>query len=183
MRLLLASALVLAWLPAAAPAQPAALAGVYTYDEAASDDIHAAIEAAIRGMNFIVRPIARSRLRKTNEPLGRVLLSFTATHAAIAINDDPPIRTPLDGTPIRWERADGEAFDVSTAWASGRLRQTFVAEDGRRANAYSLGPDGRTLTISVTVSSPRLPRPLTYRMTFKPAVATAGLRSRGAGAR
>jgi hypothetical protein len=31
---------------------------------------------------------------------------------------------------------------------------------------FRLSPDGRTLTMSATIKSPKLPKPLTYTITF-----------------
>jgi hypothetical protein len=55
---------------------------------------------------------------------------------------------------------------VSTAWEGGRLRQSFVAEDGRRDNHFTVSEDGRRLTLEVTVTSPRLSAPLRYRLNY-----------------
>jgi hypothetical protein len=43
---------------------------------------------------------------------------------------------------------------VTTHTDGARLEQVFDAEDGRRVNVYTLSPDGSTLTLEVTVTSP-----------------------------
>jgi len=35
-----------------------------------------------------------------------------------------------------------------------------------RTNTFTVSPDGRTLTLGVAVSSPKLPRPLTYKLVY-----------------
>lgn len=152
--------------PAGAQQGGAALDGTYTLNRAASDDVNRAIEAAVSRMNFVTRPIARGRLRRTNQPYQRVVISHTNNQVSIVTDTRAPIRTPANGTPVKWRREDGEMFDVSTEWENGRLEQTFSAEDGRRVNVYSLSADGRTLTMEVTVTSPRLAQPLRYKMVF-----------------
>ena len=42
---------------------------------------------------------------------------------------------------------------------TARLEQGFDAEDGQRVNVYTLSPDGNTLTLDVTVTSPKLEQP------------------------
>ncbi|HEV2149816.1 MAG TPA: hypothetical protein VGR37_20625 [Longimicrobiaceae bacterium] len=157
-------------IPAQAPAQGvASLNGSYTYDASASDDVHQAINTAVQRMNFAMRPIARGRLRKTNEPYKRVVISNTQSQVSVAMDGRPAIVTPANGTPVDWTREDGEKLRVSTEWENGTLEQTFKAEDGQRVNAYSVSPDGRTLTMNVTITSPRLPRPLTYKLVYRKA--------------
>jgi hypothetical protein len=162
---LLALALVL---PTQGRAQGvASLNGTYTYDAGASDDVNAAINNAVRRMNFAMRPIARGRLRKTNEPYPRIVIANTASQVSVAMNGRAAIVSPANGTPIDWTREDGEELKVSTEWENGTLEQTFKAEDGQRVNAYSVSPDGRTLTMNVTVTAGRLPQPLTYKLVYR----------------
>lgn len=153
-------------LPVAARAQEASMRGTFTFNRAASDDVNAAIDAAVRRMNFVTRPIARGRLRRTNEPYQRVVIAYTPQQVTTTFDQRAAITSPGNGTAIKWTREDGEVLDLSTAWEDGRLRQTFRAEDGQRVNVYSVSADGNTLTINVTVTSPRLPAPLTYKLVF-----------------
>lgn len=160
-------ALVLALLaPAMARAQTPRLEGTYTYVASASDDIGKAIEQGTAKMNFITRPIARGRLRKTNPVYRTVMIAHTPTEVRVTTDGRAPIVSPADGAPIRWKREDGEELDVSTEWEDGALEQTFEAPDGKRVNVYRLSPDGRTLTMTVTVTSPRLPAPITYDLAY-----------------
>lgn len=161
---LLAFALVL---PSGGHAQVAALNGSFTYDASASDNLNAAIDGAVARMNFAMRPFARGRLRKTNQPYKRLTISHTATQVSVSMDGRAAIVTPANGTPIDWRREDGERLKVSTEWENGALEHTFKAEDGQRVNVYSVSPDGRTLTMNVTLTSPRLSRPLTYKLVYR----------------
>jgi hypothetical protein len=164
---LLALALVA---PAPGGAQGAAsLNGTFTYDAAASDNINAAIDAAVRDMNFALRPIARGRLRKTNQPYRRIQISHTPQQVSVVTDGRAAIVSPANGTPVDWTREDGEKLKVSTEWENGTLEQTFKAEDGQRVNAYTISPDGRTLTMNVTITSPRLKKALNYKMVYRKA--------------
>ena len=144
----------------------ASLEGTFTYNASASDNINAAIDAAVRDMNFALRPIARGRLRKTNAPYQRLQISHTAQQVTVTTDGRRPIVSPANGTPVDWTREDGEKLKVSTEWENGTLEQTFKAEDGQRVNAYSVSPDGRTMTMRVTITSPRLKKPLTYKLVY-----------------
>jgi hypothetical protein len=166
--LLLALALLVA-APASLGAQQdqsAALRGTFALNADASDDVREAINEAVRGMNFITRPIARGRLARTNEPYQRVRIAYDNDQIWIKTDDRAPIVTPATGAPIKWRREDGEEFDVSTEWENGRLEQTFVAGDGQRVNTFSVSPNGQTMTMTVTISSPKLSSDLVYRLVF-----------------
>jgi len=154
--------------PAEGRAQTSAsLDGTYTYDAAASDNLNQAIDAAVRDMNFALRPVARGRLRKTNQPYQRLRISQDAQQVSVVMDGRDAIVTPANGTVVDWTREDGEKLKVSTEWKNGALEQTFMAEDGQRVNAYTVNDDGRTLTLRVTVTSPRLKQPLTYRLVYR----------------
>ena len=166
---LLATALaaLAAALPAHGFAQNPGLDGSYVLASQGSGDINRAIESAIARMNFITRPIARGRLRRTNIPYERLNLAITPSQITTVVDGGKPVVTPSSGTFVKWRREDGETFDVSTRWQGESLSQTFRAEDGQRENVYTLGADGSTLTLAVTLTSPRLPGPVKYSLTYR----------------
>ncbi|MFP5503687.1 MAG: hypothetical protein ACLGIN_14445 [Candidatus Sericytochromatia bacterium] len=152
----------------AAPAFAAPkLEGTFVHVSAESDSIDKAIEQAVTKVNFLIRGIAHSRLKATNEPYGRITFDLAPKQITITMDDRKPIVTPASGQAIKWKREDGEVFDVSTRWVGESLEQTFSAEDGKRVNRFSLGPDGQKLTMKVTVSSGKLPQPLTYTLVYR----------------
>ena len=148
-------------------AQNARLQGTFAYEAAGSDNINQAIESAVARMNFITRPIARGRLRKTNEPYRTVRISFTPAQISVVTDTRDAIVSPANGAPIKWTREDGEVLDVATAWRGATIEQSFTAEDGKRVNTYSLSPDGNVMTMQVTITSPRLAAPLRYSLRYR----------------
>ncbi|MFL6844569.1 MAG: hypothetical protein ACJ8ER_06775 [Allosphingosinicella sp.] len=167
-RLMAAIAFPLALVAAASPVQAAnpAMAGTYVLDRTHSDDVNRAIEQTVSRLSFVTRPIARGRLRRTNQAYQRIVIAFGAADVSIAFDQRRALVTPANGTPVDWTREDGEKLVISTQWQGSRLEQTFKGADGRRANAYSLSADGRVLTMDVTVTSPRLSGPMTYKLVF-----------------
>jgi hypothetical protein len=160
-----ASFIALALVPSAR-ADNAALPGVYVNEQQTDAAISAAIEAAVAKMNFIKRPIARSRLKKTNAAHHRVTIAITAQEISVAFDNNQPVRMPADGRTAKWTREDGEVFDVAARWSDDRLVQSFKAPDGERINTFALGADGRSLEVQVEVKSPQLPEPVKYSLTF-----------------
>lgn len=158
--------------PPAARAQEATAAdrklqGTFNYSAANSDNIDKSIDKAVADLNFIVAPIARSRLTKTNTIYRKVSFEFSGNQVSIVTGNRTAIKTSLNGTPIKWTREDGEVLDYSTTINGDTIRQKFVAKDGQRVNEYTPGADGQGLTMKVTVSSPKLNEPLTYRLAYR----------------
>jgi hypothetical protein len=149
------------------PAQSVPLQGSFAFVPEESDDVAGAIRNATSRVNFALRGIARSRLRRTNAPYRTLTIAHTTADVTIIIDQRAPITSPSSGAPVEWAREDGEVFEVSTQWEGDRLRQTFVADDGERDNLFRLSPDRNTLTLEVTVTSRRLPEPLVYTLVFR----------------
>jgi hypothetical protein len=149
----------------AAEADEPELQGTFLNEQQSAQTIETAIETSVAKMNFIKRPIARSRLKKTNEAHRRVEIRIGIGEISIAFDGRNPVQMPADGSTIHWTREDGETFEVNAVRDGNRLVQTFKAEDGTRANAFSIGADGQ-LSMQVTLTSPQLDQPLIYTLTF-----------------
>lgn len=145
---------------------PSGLSGTYEYVPEKSASVSKAIDKAVEKMNFIKRPIARSRLTKTNTPYQRIRIEFGTSDAEITYDARKPIRMPLNGEPIKWTRDDGEIFDVSATVDGGKLLQTYKAQDGTRVNSFSKD-SSEALHLEVEVSSPQLPQPVRYLLVYR----------------
>jgi len=146
--------------------QQPTIEGVYVFDAAASENVKAAIDAVTSKMNFIKKPIARSRLTKTNPAYQRISISREDNEIVVVLDARKPIRMPADGAVIKWTREDGEKFDLNADWKNTQLIQTYVAEDGKRVNEFNLSADGNAMTLTVTVSSEQLPLPMRYKLGY-----------------
>jgi len=135
---------------------------------AAAPDLTAVIERATASMNFLTRPIARSRLKKTNEVHPRLRIEHPGSEITIQYDDLQPQHMPADGSPVPWKREDGEAFVISARTGPEGLVQTYKAEDGERSNAFRVDPATGLLTVTVTVRSGRLPGPVVYSLSYRP---------------
>lgn len=161
-------------LPAQVNAQPSQLRGTWTLNREQSDDLNAKINTAVARMNVIVRQIARPRLRSTNTAYPQLVITHDATNVRVDMQGRPSVSSPANGQPVLWHRETGrtctqmrgDCVRVTTEWQNGALHQAFQAEDGRRVNVYTVSADGNTMTMNVTVTSPRLPQPFTYRLVY-----------------
>jgi hypothetical protein len=145
-------------------AQESPLNGIWNQKRA--DDIAAAINVTVGDMNFITRPIARGRLAKVNPTYQKVAITISDKEVLVKFDDRAPIHMLPAGKPSPWTREDGDQFQVAAQASQDQLIQTFKNDEGERTNVFKLSPDGKTLTMNATIKSPKLPKPLTYSITF-----------------
>jgi hypothetical protein len=150
-----------------ASAQESSLDGIYILDETDSANMNEVIEDAVGKLNFVTRDIARGRLKRLNPAYRQIAISSSPNEISVTVDNQPPLRTPANGAPVAWIGPDGGKVNASMQLADGRLTQTFTSADGRRVNDYTLSRDGRTLTMRVTETSPRLSQPITYKEVYR----------------
>ena len=150
-----------------ASAQESGLDGIYILDETDSANMNEVIEDAVGKLNFVTRDIARGRLKRLNPAYRQIAISSSPNQISVTVDNQPPLRTPANGAPVAWIGPDGGKVNASMQLADGRLTQTFTSADGRRVNDYNLSRDGRTLTMRVTETSPRLSQPITYKEVYR----------------
>jgi hypothetical protein len=145
-------------------AQESSLSG--TWHQTKSDDIAAAIDTTVADMLFIKRPFARHKLTNLNPAYRKVMIAISEREVLVKFDEREPIHMPPDGKPAPWTREDGDKFMVAAQVSKDQLVQTFKNDEGERTNIFRLSPDGKSLTMSATIKSPQLPKPLTYSISF-----------------
>ena len=150
-----------------AAARESGLDGIYFLDATDSDNMNEVIEDAVGKLNFLTRDIARERLKKLNPAYRQIAITSSPNEISVTVDNQPPLRTPAKGAPVAWVGPDGGKVNASMQLAGRRLAQTFTAADGRRVNNYTLSPDGRTLTMEVTETSPQLSQAITYKQVYR----------------
>lgn len=176
-----AAACALAAPAAAQGPQEGPPAGSYEFVPGESDRIEEAIDRAVSHMNFLIRGIARRRLRGANEPIDRIEIRYPGDSVWISLRaGDPPIVSPRDGSFAEYRRADGELLKVRTELSTGVVEQYFASDDGDKRMVYRTRPDG-LLALEVEVLSERLKEPFTYTWIFRPVDDAGG--GTGAGSR
>ena len=140
----------------------------YTLIPDSSDDIKVAVNRTVEHMSFITRPIARGRLNKTNPLPQHVQITQTNDTIAVAFDDGNPVSTPLNGDTVPWRSSlTHEDYQAHATRSGDTTSQVIVAPDGARTNAYVFTENGTRLELRVTISSHRLPQPLTYTLRFR----------------
>lgn len=134
---------------------------------ASAPDVPAAIDRAITPMNFLLRPFARARLKKTNLVYQHLQVNLAPGEAVIQFADRPPLHLPADGSPILLAWDHGETLTITAHLNGDDLEQTFQAKDGERTNVFHVDPDSHLLEFKVTVRSAQLPAPVTYTIDYQ----------------
>jgi hypothetical protein len=143
-----------------------AMSGAYVLDAGRSDDVNRAIEGAVARLAFVTRPIARGKLRKTSVPAKRLTIALRGDNVTVAFDGRAPMAFRSNGAPVKWTREDGEQLTVSASISADTLSVITRSDDEQRTTAYRNSPDGKSLNAYITVTSPRLPAPLIYKLVY-----------------
>ena len=147
-----------------------AIVGHYRYvggavQRKALDD---AIEDVVADMNFIARPIARKRLRESNQPSAALELRVTDDEITVERPGQPTVSAPRDGSTINWADPNGDEFQVQHRIVGDHeIRQHFVGEQSVSDNAFVLAADGERVTVTTTIQADRLPKTLSFTMSYR----------------
>jgi|LNFM01.1.fsa_nt_gb hypothetical protein len=127
--------------------------------------LEASLARAVQGMGWPIEGIAVGRLRERN-PIPDVITVRVANNVVEYTGlRGRQFRTPADGTQIQTTNVQGEPISLSTRVTGNIMVRVGARPDGSRREVVTVS--GNTLIIDGTVSSPRLPRPLTYRLTYR----------------
>lgn len=171
---LAASAALLAPLPALADAEPAAAVPDdrarftasfrFVGSTSEEDARRAAIDRGIDSLFFAIRGIARSRLSDGTKIDPWVAFSFDAEKIRVRLPSVTHV-SPANGAAVDYV-SGSDHTKLTQLLSAGRVTQVFDAGEGRRMNEWLLSPDARMLKLKVTVSSPKLTRPVVYTLTY-----------------
>ncbi len=143
-------------------------AGTYRFAGSAAEEAarSAALDRCVGTLFFAIRGIARSRLSNGTKIEPWVSFGFEAGSIQYRTPSSPVATSPEQGTVVDYA-SHGERSKLSQRFGDGRLNQVFAADEGKRTNEWILAPDGSTLTLRVTISSPKLSVPVAYSLTYK----------------
>lgn len=127
-----------------------------------------AIEEVVKEMIFLARPIARRRLRDSNQPSDELRLEFSPTNITIVRPGRPTVAARRDGSTVVWKSPEGDEFKVKhRLGADGSLIQEFIGDGNRSENIFKLADGGSLLTVQTTISADPLPKVLRFQMTYR----------------
>ena len=132
------------------------------------DARRAAIDHAVADMSAFTRSTARSRISATTQIISSYSFSFDPGKIQVRAQSRPDMISGDKGEPADYTY-NGKTSQLTQRLVDDRISQTFVSDDGRRENEYTLSPDGQSLLLKVTVISSRLSTPVIYSLSYKKA--------------
>lgn len=155
-------------MPPVAPG-PERFTGSFTYvgGQAQRDQVAAAIEATVMALNVLFRPIARKRITAGNPLREQISFAVVGKTVSVSFGADRNISGQLEGAATSWTDEAGSPLKVTFSLVKGRIVMHCQGEGGARRNVFTLDEQGDKLTMSVTMSSDRLPVPVKYALTYR----------------
>lgn len=151
------------------PASPpqCVASNIYVLDGGRSDDVQQLITSATADLpntDYFSR-----RLRKANTAVdgGRIRISNAPGRFSIKYETRPLIFVSTNGEPNQWKLNDGQVFDVSAKAIGEAVSIMFRATDSERITVYRVA--GPQFVEDTTITSPRLAKPLQYRLIYNQA--------------
>jgi hypothetical protein len=125
-----------------------------------------AIEGVVREMNALIRGIARSKLREAN-PIPAAV-SIASDGKSLSITHDKLVFTaPIHGGSAKVKGVTGDTLDLVHVVTATQLEQRFGNKAQGRINTYTKSAE--LLVLDVRIYADRLPKDLSYRLTYKKA--------------
>lgn len=118
-------------------------------------------------LNVMFRPIARKRITEGNPLREQVGITVAGKSVTVSFGADRKVSGTLDGPAVAWTDEAGSPLKVTFSLVKGRIVMHCQGEGGARRNVFTLDDSGDKLTMSVTMSSDRLPVPVKYALTYR----------------
>lgn len=145
-------------------------AGVYVLESPPQADkqIKEGIKRVTDKMGYFIRGFARDKMRERVKADPRIQIeSLPGDRLRLTFGQWRPPPVVLGGDPVRFVGSDGKPGTVSTQLEHDHLIITSRVEEGVERSSLALSPDQRQLTMSVRITAPRLPVPLTYQLRYR----------------
>ncbi len=126
-----------------------------------------AIDVAVEQLNALIRGVGRRRLNESNQIRDQIDITVNGDKVTTKFTPGGTLTATLGAASIPWTTDTGNKVQAKVKMVKGRLVQDFKSDDGARRSVFTLNESGDTLTLSVTISSDRLPVPVKYALTYK----------------
>lgn len=143
------------------------ISGSYVLDGGRSENVEQEIASATAGLpntDYFSR-----RLRKANMAIDGIQIRISSPLGGFSIKYEtrPLILVSTSGELTQWKLNDGQVFDVSAKANGEAVLMTFRSADNERTTMYRVVRP--YFVEKTTITSPRLPKPLHYRLTYNEA--------------
>jgi hypothetical protein len=125
-----------------------------------------AIEQSVAPMNFLIRPIARSRLGQVVVYCDRYELGLDAERVRVKCDARPPIERKLDNSEGKVSGLDAEPVQIKVSIESDAVALAFETEQGMRTTTYRFDASGG-MELRVSVISSQLEKPIEWAIHYR----------------
>ena len=169
-----ALAIASAWVPMDGHARPfepglQRLIGVYRFVGGDQEvvAVERAIDEAVDEMSFLIRGMARRRLKEPNLPADEIRISLDDGAITVARAGQPPVSAPATGDRVTWQNPrNGNELEVAhRVTDDGALRQILIGDRGVSTNIFRSSKDGR-LVVETTIDADKLPSTIRFSTTY-----------------
>lgn len=136
--------------------------GAYTL-QSGKDQIPAAIEKSVAGLNAFTKVIWKKKL-ESREKTYDSLSILMGTNLTISFGKEAPVTIHPSGA-TTWKRSDDEVFQVSMQKDGNQVIITISGDEGLRELSFRL--DGGMLTTRIKVKNSKLSAPLEYTLEYR----------------
>ena len=139
---------------------------VYAGDDVEQQARLEVIDDTVSRMFGIARPFARRVMRNRTTNPSCFHIELDGDSIAIVEDDDKPLWTPLDGSPVQIDGwgADQQAYRKVVG---DTLHARSWQHNGGGTRVFQLSADGQALTVQVIIDSQQLPEDMIYELTFR----------------
>jgi hypothetical protein len=129
--------------------------------------VESAINTAAAQFNFLIRGIARSRLRAVNPVFPDIKLHYSKQSFSLSSGAD---ELTMEGDTLEkfpFVTPKGLQVTVDQFVGEKEVKRVFHSEDGRREVIYQLAEDKSLLLVKITVHSSHLHQPMSYELRYR----------------
>ncbi|HEY8430365.1 MAG TPA: hypothetical protein VIL20_18425 [Sandaracinaceae bacterium] len=154
-------------LPSGPPSLEERLSGTFELAgsrEEAEARVHRAIDEAVEQVSWFKRSFARARLREKNPVRESMTIEVGGGNVTIGYGRD---RYTTRNGEWRNVTALGEPVQLLQQIVGSSIYQTFRSPEGEKVTVYTPSEDGRRMDLDVTITSPQLPQPVRYELSYR----------------
>jgi hypothetical protein len=140
-------------------------AGQYAYAGTKDEGqaiVDKAFDAALQKLNMVMRLVMKKALSQGFAET--VVVELPGDKISVKVGDREPVPTE-PGKPQTVTR-DGRTGKLTQRLVGNKLEILIEGDDGSVRNVLELATDGKTLRRSVTVTSPKLDKPVSYALLY-----------------
>ena len=97
-------------------------------------------------------------------PANTVMITHTTSDVSVKFDNAAPLKSPRNGKPVMWTRADGTKWELTSWLKDAALIQVLKSSTEIVTRTFTLSEDGKVLNIKVVLSSrnsqPNTPSPV-----------------------